>query len=271
MNLDAAFAYAERHGVEAMVVQQGADVTFERYAGGYQADKPHALYSGTKSFWGVAALAAEEDGLLTIDEPVARTLLSWDDGAKARVTLRMLLQLTAGIGFGGLGNTVPTFEKAAAVELKDEPGARFTYGGIPLQVFGAVLQRKLAPRGLSPNAYLRGRILDPIDVRVGAWRRLKDGTEPLPTGAFLAAREWLKFGVFVRDAGGLERCFVGSEANPRYGLAWWLSPIAHVPDLVYASGSAGQAMYVIRSRGAVVVKFGQSASYNHEAFLKRLL
>jgi CubicO group peptidase (beta-lactamase class C family) len=282
MNVDAAAAYAERHALHALLVQRGDDIVCERYGGGYAADKPHALYSGTKSFWGVLAVAAQHDGLLDVDEPVGHTLPAWSEGDKARVRLRDLLQLTSGIGFGGLGSAVPTFDAAAAVELKDEPRAKFTYGGIPLQVFGAALARKLAPRGLSPNAYLRERILAPIGLRIGSWRALKDGTNPLPTGAFLTAREWLTFGVLVRDGGtwekktivpraALARCFEGSPANPRYGLGWWLSPLPAHPDVVYASGSGGQAMYVVPSADAVVVKFGGSASYKHDAFLKRLL
>jgi CubicO group peptidase (beta-lactamase class C family) len=282
VNVDAAAAYAERHALHALVVQRGGEIVFERYAGGYDADKPHALYSGTKSFWGVLAVAAQHDGLLDVDEPVSHTLADWAGGAKSRVRLRDLLQLTSGIGFGGLGTAVPSFDNAAAVELKNEPRATFTYGGIPLQVFGAVLARKLAPRGLSPNAYLHERILDPIGLRVGSWRTLKDGTMPLPTGAFVTAREWRKFGLLVRDGGtwqkktivpraSLARCFAGSEANPRYGLGWWLSPLSKHPDVVYASGAGGQAMYVVPSADAVVVKFGGSASYKHDAFLKRLL
>ena len=282
MNVLAAQAYAERHGLHAFVVQQGDAILAESYAAGYDAAKPHALYSGTKSFWGVAAAAAQDDGLLDLDEPVSQTIPSWGTGAKALVTLRHLLQLTSGIGFGGLGSAVPAFDTALAIELKNEPGATFTYGGIPLQVFGAVLARKLAPSGRSPNDYLRERILDPIGLRVGSWRTLKDGTHPLPTGAFLAAREWLKFGVLVRDRGrwqkkrvvaeeALARCFSGSPANPRYGLGWWLSPLPAVPDVVYASGAGGQALYVVPSENAAVVKFGGSASYKHDAFLKRLL
>jgi len=126
------------------------------------------------------------------------------------------------------------------------------------------------------------RILDPIGLRIGSWRTLKDGTQPLPTGAFVTAREWRTFGVLVRDGGtwekktivpraALARCFTGSDANPRYGLGWWLSPLPKHPDVVYASGAGGQAMYVIPSACAVVVKFGGSASYKHDAFLKRLL
>jgi CubicO group peptidase (beta-lactamase class C family) len=282
VNLEAAEAYAERHALDALVVRVGDRIVHERYGAGYGAAKPHALYSGTKSFWGVAAVAAEEDGLLALDETVGETIPSWRGGPKGDVTLRMLLQLTSGIGFGGLGTTVPSYEKALAVELKDEPGSRFTYGGIPLQVFGAVLSRKLEGRGRTPHAYLRERILDPIGLHVGSWRSLKDGTQPLPTGAFLAVREWLKFGVLVRDGGAwngtaivakraLACCFEGSPANPRYGLCWWLSPLDAFPDVVYASGAGGQALYVIPSAGAVVAKFGNSASYKHDAFLKRLL
>jgi CubicO group peptidase (beta-lactamase class C family) len=281
VNVEAALAYAERHALHALVIAQGERIAFERYSAGYDS-KPYALYSGTKSFWGVLAVAAQADGLLDLDETVAQTLDSWREGPKSRVSLRDLLALTSGIGFGGLGSAVPPFDAAIAVELKDEPGAKFTYGGIPLQVFGAVLARKLEPAGLTPNAYLRERILDRIGLRIGAWRALRDGSNPLPTGAFVAAREWLKFGQLVRDRGAWEgesivpaaalaRCFEGSRANPRYGLCWWLSPLADRPDIVYASGSGGQALYVLPADGVVVVKFGDSGSYKHEAFLKRLL
>ncbi|HEX3467519.1 MAG TPA: serine hydrolase [Candidatus Elarobacter sp.] len=282
MNVEAAAEYAERHALHAFVVQQGGEIVFERYGGGYDAGTPHALYSGTKSFWGVLAGVAQEETLLELDEPVARTIPGWSTGTKARVTLRELLQLTSGIGFGGLGASVPVYDAALAVELKNEPGTTFTYGGIPLQVFGAVLAAKLAPRGLTPHAYLHERILDPIGLRVGRWRTLRDGTQPLPTGAFVTAREWLKYGLLIRDRGvwqgrrivaapAVEGCLRGSAANPRYGLGWWLSPLPAQPDVVYASGSGGQAMYVVPSAGAVVVKFGASSSYKHDALLKRLL
>jgi CubicO group peptidase (beta-lactamase class C family) len=282
MNLDAALAYAERHRLDVFLALRGEEIVAERFGEGWNAERAHPLYSGTKSFWGVLAVLAEADGLLTLDEPVGATIPAWaDDAAKRRVTLRMLLQLTSGIGFGGLGSAVPTYEKALAVELRDPPGTTFTYGGIPLQVFGAVLARKLEPRGITPHRYLRERLFTPVGVEVAQWRTLRDGTHPLPTGAFLAAREWLKYGRLVRDRGIwkgatvvarelLAACFVGSVPNPRYGLGWWLSPLADRPDIVYASGAGGQALYVLPADDLVVVKFGQSNSYDHAAFLKRL-
>ncbi|HLY01759.1 MAG TPA: serine hydrolase domain-containing protein [Candidatus Cybelea sp.] len=272
IEIPAAIAYARTHALHALVIAVGNEIVAQEYGDGFDANKPHPLYSGTKSFWGPAALCARDDGLLELDEPVAATFPDWhDDPWKRRVTLRMLLSLTAGFGFGGLGAAVPEYERALATPLKDEPGTRFTYGGIPLQIFGAVLARKLAVRKLTPQDYLRARVLDPAGVRVASWRSLKDGTHPLPTGASLRAADWLAYGRSIaNERERLAPCFQGSSANARYGLGWWLRP-PHAPeDLVYASGSAGQALYVIPSLDLTVVHFGASASFRHETFLKRL-
>lgn len=259
MNLDQAAAYHLKHKPQALLVQQAGKTLLEQYEGDFRADMPHALYSGTKSFWGIAAVTAQRERLLLLDDPVWRG-----------VTVRELLNLTAGVPFGGLGSAVPPYEKALATEPRDAPGAKFTYGGIPLQIFGAVFAERLKPLGLTPHQYLQQRVLAPNSVEVASWRTLKDGTQPLPTGAFLTAVNWARYGAFVaRNAGDYEECFRGSQANPRYGLGWWLAPSAAPADLFYASGSGGQAMYVVPSQALVIVRFANGGSFNHEAFLKR--
>jgi CubicO group peptidase (beta-lactamase class C family) len=74
----------------------------------------------------------------------------------------------------------------------------------------------------------------------------------------------------LRNAAEYAECFHGTAANPRYGLCWWLAPPGAPPDVFYASGSGGQAMYVAPSADVVAVRFGNGGSFNHEAFLKRL-
>jgi CubicO group peptidase (beta-lactamase class C family) len=269
---EAALAYARNHGLRALAIARGDDLLLEEYGDGFSRRTPHPLYSGTKSFWGVAALSAQSDGVLALDEPVAETIELWrDDPWKRRVTLRMLLSLTAGFGFGGLGAAVPTYERALKMPLRDEPGSRFTYGGIGFQVFGAVFARKLAAHKQTPHDYLRARILEPAGVRVADWRKLSDGTHPLPTGAFLTPLDWLEYGrVVLRERASLGPCFEGSQANARYGLGWWLGAPGAPEGLVYASGSGGQTLYLVPSSKMIVVHFGKSSSYRHEAFLKRL-
>jgi CubicO group peptidase (beta-lactamase class C family) len=271
-DLSEATAYARKHGLAALMVARGGELVAQEYGEGCDPAAAHPLYSGTKSFWGAAAICARADGLLELDEPVAETIASWgDDPGKRRVTLRMLLSLTAGFAFGGLGASVPTYERALAAPLRDEPGTRFTYGGVALQVFGAVLARKLRPRELTPHEYLQRRVLDRAHVRVARWRTLSDGTHPLPTGAFLRPADWLAYGRFVlTQRGALAPCLEGSSANPRYGLGWWLGARGAPADLVYASGSGGQALYLAPSLDVAIVHFGKSSSYRHESFLKRV-
>lgn len=282
MNFERAAAYADKHGGQAFLVQRDGVTLFERYRDDFDPATPHALYSGAKSFWGLVAGIAQDEGLLALDETVGQTFEAWAAGERAGVTLRQLLSLTSGIGFGGLGNAVPVYAKALAVTLKTAPGSTFTYGGIPLQVFGAVLAEKLKSRNISPHEYLKEKILDPIGCTIDRWRSLADGTQPLPTGAFVRASEWAKYGALVAALGewngrtivSAERlvdCFEGSHPNPRYGLGWWLSPIVDRKDIAYASGSGGQAMFVLRHDRTVVVRFGDGGSFKHEAFLKQLL
>lgn len=260
MDIEAAAAYHARHEPQALLVQRGSETLFEAYGDDFSPEQPHALYSGTKSFWGVAAVTAQRERLLSLDDVVWR-------GA----TIRELLTLTAGVPFGGLGSAVPTYEKALASEQRNAPGSTFTYGGIPLQIFGAVFAERLKPLGITPHEFLSDRILKAARVEIASWRTLKDGTHPLPTGAFLTAANWARYGLYVSaHAAAFDECFRGTNANPRYGLAWWLAPPGAPPKLVYASGSGGQAMYVLPPENLVVVRFGNGGSFNHEAFLKRL-
>lgn len=273
MMFEDALAYHQRHKGQALIIRRNGKTQVEAYDGGFTADSPHALYSGTKSFWGIAALTAQREGLLSLDERVSESFPEWKAEAwKRRVTLRELLQLTAGVPFGGLGASVPPYEKALAVHLKAAPGTSFTYGGIPLQIFGAAFSKKLQALKMTPHDFLHARVLDPNRIKVASWRTLKDGTQPLPTGAFLTARNWLQYGDFVgQHVKEYAECFAGSSANPRYGLGWWLAFPKMPVDLAYASGSGGQGLYLIPSEQILAVRFGNGGSFNHEAFLKRLL
>lgn len=280
---DAAAAYSDAHrGVAILVLDHGRAVC-ERYRGG-DAQTAHELWSGTKSFVGLMAAAAVQDGLLTIDERAVDTLGEWkDDPVKSTITLRQLLSMASGHP-SAIGRP-PGYADAVRVPLNAAPGTRFQYGPTPIQLFGEIMQRKLVARGQpgSPLAYLKRRILDPIGMRIADWRLGPDNSPLLPQGAVLTAREWAKVGEFVRgggtvagkqivDAATLAQLFQPSAANPTYGMTWWLpraggSPdvvtastdigrrAAELPDdLVVAAGAGDQRLYVIPSRGVTVVR-----------------
>ena len=138
----AAAAYSSSAGGTSFLALQNGQTLLEQSAG-----EPHKIYSGTKAFWGLAALAAAEDGLLSLDERVGETIASWNsDPRKARVTIRQLLDFSCGLEpVFSLHNNDPGDRDSIAIRapLVANPGTAFIYGPSALQVFHAVLKEKL--------------------------------------------------------------------------------------------------------------------------------
>ena len=83
----------------------------------------------------------------------------------------------------------------------------------------------------------------------------------------------------IVPAAHFDECFVGTEANPVYGLNWWLvgkrvKGASSVPrDTVGALGMFNQKLYVIPSKRMVIVRFGKSGSrkrFRDGEFLEKL-
>ncbi len=234
MRFQAAAKYSHAEKGTGVLVMRRGEVIFEDYAPGWSAEKPHLLASGTKSFVGVMAVCAVQDGLLKLDEKVSDTLTEWkSDPAKEPVTIRQLLSLSSGIA-GGDNGSVPSY--AECVKMANStarPGMKFQYGPIPFQCFGEVMKRKLAPKGETVADYMKRRIIDPIGLNVAFWRSAATGDPGLPAGAALTPREGVQVGEMIRLGGTwngqevvseklLRECFKPASANPAYGMTWWL-------------------------------------------------
>ena len=95
--LDAARRYSESCGGQAMVVLFDGKIVFESYANGGGKDRLQALASGTKSFVGVVALAAVQDGLIRLDDTACESLTEWKiDFFKSQIIYWHLFTMTSG-------------------------------------------------------------------------------------------------------------------------------------------------------------------------------
>jgi CubicO group peptidase (beta-lactamase class C family) len=309
LDFQSAADYAAQDNGHAVLVALDGQVLFERYDNGFTADRAEHLHSGTKSFWGPAVAAMIEDGLITaLDEPVSQTLVEWrSDARKRRITIRHLLDLTAGLAQdvrslqGADRDTLAPDLFAHAVGLRTvaEPGARFVYGPSYFYALGELMKRKLAARKQTPLEYLKQRLLDPMGVRVADWVHDRAGNPHMPNGASLTAREWLKFGRFLLDRGRYQDRqivradllrFNASSVNPGYGFSFWRNEPggfsssgrgassdpkgkggwiypAGLPDLYMAAGSGGNRLYVIPSQRLLIVRLGDSARFSDARFL----
>jgi len=228
--------YSEsKRGISMLVMQNGRTI-FEHYANGGMVDGRWSIFSGTKSFWGIAAIVAVNQGLFRLDDRVADTITEWkNDPGKSQITIRQLLSFTDGI------EPAPHLHRESirdrnAVALRSSilapPGSVFTYGPSHLQIFSELLRRKL--NGRSTIGYLQENILAPLDLTNLDFKRDRRGN-PLPaTGFELTAREWARLGELVLGNGSyrghqivspnlLRQAFVGSNANPSYGFTFWLN------------------------------------------------
>ncbi len=228
-----AAAYSRAHRGLSMLIMKDGRIVFEDYPMGHPANEAHNLASGTKSFSCAIAVAAAQDKLLTLDEAVSKTVTEWQtDELKSQITIRQLLTLTSGMDAGEAGS-IPTYAEAIEARMLHSPGTVFQYGPAPFQVFGELMRRKLAASGENARTYLERRVLQPMGVKVDSWRTGADGYPHMPAGARLTAREWVKYGQMILNGGQwegrrildkdlLSECFRGTEANPGYGLTFWL-------------------------------------------------
>lgn len=277
---EAAEYSAKRRGVSLLVMQDGK-ILFETYPDPGSATKGWELASGTKSFTGVMAGLAQADGLLDIDEPVAKTLTEWQGDRRNKIAIRHLLTLTSGLQGEGDVARPPAYLDAIKAQAVRNPGAKFVYGPTDFQCFGELLKRKLRAAGKpeDPVVWLQSRLFDQLGVKPTDWKSGRDGNPFLPQGAHLNARDWARFGQWVMDgAKGMDpkvytALFEATAANPGYGLSWWLlrpgligpSPRSGIDgdaigeagkgeDIVMAAGAGDQRLYLFRKRRLVVAR-----------------
>src|SRR6266403_664453 len=228
------------------------------------------------------------------------------------VTLRQLLSQTDGIeGASSLQRPSIRDRNAMAIGLPSvaEPGSAFIYGPSHLQIFSELLRRKLRARNVI--SYFEAHVANRLGLHDLKYKKDARGN-PLPaTGFELTAREWARLGELVLGNGNyhgrrivpaalLREAFSGSQANPSYGLTFWLnqqSPTGREADMermldlqwqsaqwtdlcickdapadmLVALGSHYQRLFIIPSLKAIIVRQGSEAKFSDSHFLRLLL
>jgi len=292
-----AAAYSEERSGHVLLVARGDSVVFSTGQNGHSVEEAHPIYSASESFWGLLAVAADADGLLDLDEPVSHTVPEFAaEPRKGEIRLRELLNYTSGLERGiqaGSGDPpADLYESSLELALISPPGDRFRYGAGQLYLFATVLARKIQDDFDDPLEYLEDRILDPIDLEVAEWERDEADNPDVAFGAHLAAAEWAKWGMLLKDRGrwqgrqivpadAVDAVFQGSKAAPEFGLTLWLNRskedsgrfyVGGLRDLALAAGVGNQRLYILPSQDLVVVRFGgRNQHWSDEDFLTRLI
>ncbi|MFJ6084793.1 serine hydrolase domain-containing protein [Streptomyces sp. NPDC092369] len=172
----------------------------------YTPQRPHLLYSLSKSFTSTAAGLAAGEGLLDFDDPVISYFPEFEADITDPRSRAMLVRHVASMASG---HEAETLDRAIAndrdelvrgfllVPPEREPGSVFAYNQPATYTLAAIVQRVT---GQSLTEYLRPRLLDPIGIGEVAWLRDRAGREQGFSGLHATTDAIARLGqLYLRD------------------------------------------------------------------------
>lgn len=209
-------AGVEPHSV--MVVHRGA-VVAEGWWAPYSADRPHLLYSVTKTVTAMAVGIAIHDGLLALDDRVVDLLPDRVPAAAPaqahRLTVHHLLSMSAGHDADTLddaweGEPADLVRGFLSLPFGAREGTRHTYDNATTFVLARILER-VTGRDLAD--YLDDHVFHPMGIDDAEWDRVGSGAVFGFHGLHLRTEALAAFGELLRCGGAWE----GRQLIPR---AW---------------------------------------------------
>jgi CubicO group peptidase (beta-lactamase class C family) len=185
-----------------MLLRHG-HVVAECWWGPESAERPHVLYSLSKSFTSTAVGLAVAEGKLSIDDPVLKFFADDapphpSDKMKA-MRVRDLLTMSTG------HQTEPKFtpdepwvKSFLAHPVEHKPGTHFQYNSPATYLCSAIVQ-KLS--GETVVEYLKPRLFDPLGIAGAEWSASPQGVSAGGWGLFLKTEDIAKFGQLYLQKG----------------------------------------------------------------------
>lgn len=312
LDLVEAAGYSLRSGGEALIVWQGGKTLHESYLNPSAANSRKNAQSITKSISALALFIAAGRGVVDLDAPVD----SLTKRKGASITIRDLLNQTSGLnpGYSALYGHRLKNKATTALSLNSvtSPGASFVYGPSHYEVLETVLANSLKCDPAGTLRFIQANLLGPLGIETGDWQKDAAGRPYFSAGASLSPQEALRLGRLLVDGGRrwifplvpskhLQDATHGSDANPAYGMGFWLNKNASrqdaseedveraigggkttvqwskfclsrkaPSDLIAMVGSGGQRIYVSPSQKLVIVRFGHGSRFEDPAFLQAL-
>ena len=295
--IDPLFDEDEAGATRALLVLHNGEVVAERYAPGFGPDTRLPSWSVAKCVTAVLVGLMVSDGRLSLDAPAPVPAWAQAGDPRGAITLRHLLTMSAGLdhveGLAAPGaDTVRMLFTDGAADmagfaeakpLAHRPGSRFSYSTATTTILSDVLTRMLTD-SVDPDRrravmaqFVRGRLADPVGLRSLTPEYDARGTMIGGAMMHMTARDYGRFGEFLRRRGRAEGRQILSErwidfmtrpsaANAAYGGHVWLNrdgeegerilPGGGPRSLYGCVGAYGQYVLVSPGQGLTIVRLG---------------
>jgi CubicO group peptidase (beta-lactamase class C family) len=163
-----------------MLVRHGK-VLAEGWWAPYERERPHMLYSLSKSFTSTAVGLAVAEGRLKLDDTVASFFPDKLPAAPSANLMRMRVRDLLCMGSGNQDDTQPPMRNAPAGDwvsiflaqpVQHDPGTFFRYNTGATYMLSAILQKATGQTLLD---YLTPRLFAPLDIRDATWESCPRG------------------------------------------------------------------------------------------------
>lgn len=297
----------------ALVLHEG-EIVAERYGPEYDADTRFISWSMAKTVTAVMIGMLIADGALELDAPAPVELWQRPGDARADITLRHLLQMRSGLDHTEAGD--PPYESsevrmlfldqrddmaefAKAQPLEAEPGEKFEYSSNTTVILADIAADVLSEGSDDPeerrtavDTYLRTRLFEPLGMDSMVPEYDASGTLIGGSTIHATARDWARFGEFLRNRGSyrgtqlvprqwIEFMLEPSPPAPFYGGQTWLNtqasdpqnslyPIDQPAGIFAAIGHMGQYIVVSPQQRLTIVRLGHSDAEERRALLRQI-
>lgn len=289
----------------ALVVLHGGLIVAERYAPGYGPDSRLISWSMAKSVTGTLIGFMVADGLLVLDDPAPVPEWANPGDDRRKITLRQLLQMSSGIDHTETADAEKPIYEADTPRLlfldghenvaryaesrtpEAEPGKKWEYSTATSHILADIMTRALTDsrdpvvRRNAMLEYVRGRLFEPLGMESAVPEFDRNGTMLGGSMIHATARDWAKFGEFLRNNGSVRSAQLlpqswvrfmrtSSPNEASYGAHLWLNrpktvanddvlfPAKAPADVFAATGHLGQYIIVSPSQKLVVVRLGKT-------------
>lgn len=289
----------------ALVVMQGGRVIAERYAPGYGPDTRLISWSMAKSVTATLVGLMIADGRLALDEPAPVPEWQTPGDPRAKITLRHLLHMSSGLDHTELAEgDIEIFDAdtpqmlfldgreniaryAETRPMEAEPGNKFEYSSATSNILADIMTRSLTDskdpevRRDAMLEYARGRLFEPLGMKSAFIEFDRNGTMLGGSIIHATARDWAKFGEFLRNNGSVRAAQLlptswtrfmktPSKNDSSYGGHIWLNRVRNegrdqvlfpgkAPSNIFAAlGHLGQFVIVSPQHRLTIVRLGKT-------------
>ena len=273
------------YGDEIMILHKDKLVTH------WKSDRCEFQYMGTasmiKSWAGLVIGIMIDKGLIKSENDlVCKYLPEWEDGCKHKVTIKNLLNMTAGFNRRGARGILAADDAnhyALNAVLDTVPNIKFGYSNVSVQLLGIMMEKIT---GKNNNEYYNEVLFEPLGM--DSTRLEKDLSKKnyiVYGGAKTTIEDASKIALLMKSGGvangkriisesWVNKSITGSEHATYYGYLWWIDNVSENKNYA-ATGDLGHLTIIypdidlifLRQQNCDKTKFRRS-EYMGSKFLK---